>query len=181
MTTAKRRSRKQQPLLEIRRPVRIRAYRGKFSPFESTKYLDSKALKRAKKATIECGTVEAAGLKQTVVAEIRNGKLVGLKPIACEGCGPKSSQAKRLNRAEVKKAMQQVRSQLADRGIDVRPRPTALRISPRLGFQIPIGPIIIIIGDPAPGGIFDLCFEWWSGDTLCWWCLIGASGCITFG
>jgi hypothetical protein len=83
--------------------------------------------------------------------------------------------------AELKKAIADVRQQLTDRGLDVRPRPAALQMSARRGFQIPIGPIIIIIGDPAPGGIFDLCIEWWNGDTLCWWCLIGSSGCITFG
>ena len=179
MKNAKSRSRT--PLLEVRRPVRIRAYRGKFTPFESTRYLDAKALKRARKATIECGTIEAGGFKQTVSAVIQNGRLVALKPIGCEGCGPNARKPKKLASAELKKVMADVRRQLTDRGLDVRPRSATLRISPRLGFQIPIGPIIIIIGDPAPGGIFDVCFEWWDGNTLCWWCLIGASGCITFG
>lgn len=180
MKKSKRRSRKQAPLLEIRKPIRIRAYRGEFTPFESTKYLDVRALKRAKKATIECGTVEAAGLKQTVAAEISKGMVVALRPIACEGCNPKPKKSKKYGRAELKKMMVHVRKELADRGIDVRPKPMPLRISPRLGFQIPIGPIIIIIGDPSPGG-FDICFEWWDGNTLCWWCIFGASGCITFG
>ncbi len=161
--------------------MRIRAYRGKFTPFESTKYLDVKALERARKATIECGTIEAGGFKQTVSAVIQGSKLVALKPIGCEGCGAPRKNPKKVPSTELKKAIAGVRRQLKDRGLDVRPRPTALRMSPRLGFQIPIGPIIIIIGDPAPGGICDLCIEWWSGDTLCWWCLYGASGCIRFG
>lgn len=177
----KARSRNQTPLLEVRRPVRIRAYRGTFTPFESTRFLDVKALKRARKATIECGTIEAGGFTQTVSAVIENGRLVALKPIGCDGCGPRARNPKKLPGAELKQAMADVRRQLTERGIDVRPRPATLRISPRLGFQIPIGPIIIIIGDPAPGGIFDVCFEWWDGNRLCWWCLIGASGCITFG
>ncbi|MCW5573776.1 MAG: hypothetical protein KIT37_12200 [Steroidobacteraceae bacterium] len=175
-----RRSRKQRPLLEIRKPARVRVYRGKFTPFESTKYLDVKALKRAKKAAIECGTVEAAGLRQTVMAEIVKGRVVALKPVACEGCNPKPRKSKKPGRAELRKLMVQVRKGLADQGINVRPKPVPLRISPRLGFQIPIGPIIIVIGDPSPWGV-DICFEWWDGNTLCWWCIFGASGCITFG
>lgn len=180
MKKSKRRGRRQAPLLEIRKPVRIRVYRGEFTPFESTKYLDAKALGRAKEATIECGTVEVAGLKQTVAAEIRSGMVVALRPIACEGCNPKPKKLKKYGRAELKRMMVHVRKALAERGIDARPRPMPLKISPRLGFQIPIGPIIIIIGDPSPGG-FDICIEWWSGNTLCWWCIFGASGCITFG
>lgn len=180
MKKPKRRSRKPTPLLEIRKPARVRVYRGEFTPFESTKYLDVKALKRATSARIECGTVEAAGIKQTVVAEISKGMIVALKPIACEGCNVKPVKSRKYGRAEIKKMMVRVRTELEDQGINVRPKPMPLRISPRLGFQIPIGPIIIIIGDPSPGG-FDLCLEWWDGNKLCWWCIFGASGCITFG
>lgn len=179
MKKSMRRSRKQSPLLEIRKPIRIRVYQGEFTAFESTKYLDAKALKRAKKATIEVGTVEVAGLKQTVAAEISRGMVVALKPIACEGCNPKPRKSKKYGRAELKKMMVQVRRELAARGINPRPKPMLVRVSARLGFQIPIGPIIIVIGEPPLG--FDLCFEWWDGDTLCWWCVFGPSGCITFG
>lgn len=179
MKKPKSRRRKQAPLLEIRKPLRVRVYRGKFRSFEWTKYLDQRALKATKKATIACGTVEAAGFKQAVSAEIYKGMIVALKPDACDGCEPKKSA--KIGSAALKKAMRQVRRELADRGIDLPVTPVPLRISRQHGFEIPIGPIIIIFGDPAPGGIFDICFEWWNGDTLCWWCLIGSSGCITFG
>jgi hypothetical protein len=179
MKTSRRKSGKAGPLVEIRKPVRVRAYRGRFRPFESTKFLDPKALKALRKGSIEIGTVEGAGFKQTISAEIREGKVFGYRPLECEGCKPKG--ARKVARPELKAAMRQVAAALVEGG-HVKPmRPMAIRVSRRLGFQIPIGPIIIIIGDPAPGGIFDLCFEWWDGNTLCWWCLIGASGCITFG
>lgn len=179
MKKSKRRSRKQLPLLEIRKPIRIRVYQGEFTPFESTKYLDVRALRSAKSATIEVGTVEVAGLKQTVAAEINKGMVVALRPIACEGCNPKPKKSKKYDRAELKKMMVRVRKELAARGINERPKPMPLRVSARRGFQIPIGPIIIVIGEPPLG--LDLCFEWWDGNTLCWWCIVGPSGCITFG
>jgi hypothetical protein len=167
------------PLIEVRKPLRVRVYRGRFKAFESTRYLNARALRAIRKGRIEVGTVEGAGFKQTVSAEIRNGTVVALKPVACESCAPKRS--KKTARPALRQAMQQVATQLRERGLGEPIKPLPIRISPRLGFQIPIGPIIIIIGDPAPGGIFDLCFEWWDGNTLCWWCLIGASGCIGFG
>lgn len=178
MKRSKGRARKPRPLVEVRKPLRVRVYRGKFRPFEATRYLDVKALKSARSATIECGTVEAAGVKQTVSAVIRDGKIVGLRPVACEGCAPPKRRSK-ASTGELKQAMRQVREKLAERGLDRPPRPVALKISRRLGLQIPIGPIIIVIGEPPIG--LDFCVEWWDGNKLCWWCLFGPSGCITFG
>jgi hypothetical protein len=172
------RARKQSPLLEIRKPLRIRVYRGKFRPFESTKYLDVKALKAERKATIECGTIEAAGVKQTVSAVISDGKVVGLRPVACEGCTPTKGRRK-VTPAELKQAMRQVQAKLADHGLDGPRKPTVLKISRHFGFEIPIGPIIIVIGEPPYG--LDLCISWWDGNKYCWWCLLGPSGCIGFG
>jgi hypothetical protein len=170
---------KSKPLVEVRRPLRVRVYRGKFRAFASTRYLNAKALKAARKAAIEVGTVEAAGVTKTVSAEIRNGKIVALKPVACAECEPK--RGRKTDRSALKRAMQQVAQELAERGLDRPMKPMAIRISRRLGFEIPIGPIIIIIGDPAPGGVFDICFQYWVGNKLCWFCLFGASGCVGFG
>jgi len=180
MRKAKSRTRAKKPLLQIRKPLRISVYRGKFQAFEATKFLDEKALKAAKKVTIECGTVEAAGIKQTVAAEIRYGVVVALKPIGCAGCEPKTKPRK-LTASQVKQTIRQIESALIANGLDQQPpKPIPLKISRSLGFEIPFGPIIIVIGDPSPGG-FDLCFQWWFGNELCWWCLFGANGCITFG
>lgn len=167
------------PLIEVRKPLRVRVYRGKFKPFASTKYLDAGALRRLRKGRIEVGTVEAAGSRQTVAAEIRNGKVVALKPVACENCTPKRS--KKTGRAVLKESLRQVGVELREQGLDRPMRPVAIRISRRFGFEIPIGPIVIIIGDPAPGGIFDVCYTETNGNQYCWWCLLGESGCMTLG
>lgn len=178
MKKSKGMARKTRPLVEIRKPLRVRVYRGKFRPFEATRYLDAKALKSAKSATIECGTVEAAGVKQAVSAVIRDGKIVSLRPVACEGCAPAKSR-RRATAVELKEAMRQVQQKLGDLGLGRPPRPVAVKISRRLGLQIPIGPIIIVIGEPPIG--LDFCIQWWDGNRLCWWCIFGPSGCITFG
>jgi hypothetical protein len=178
MKKSKVRARKQAPLIEIRKPVRIRVYRGKFRAFESTRFLDVKALKAARKAVIECGTVEAAGVKQTVSAIVSDGTVVGLRPIACEGCAP-TKRRRKATSSELKAAMRQVQARLADLGLDGPRKPMALKVSRRLGFEIPIGPIIIVIGEPPYG--LDLCISWWDGNKYCWWCLLGPSGCIGFG
>jgi hypothetical protein len=172
------RARRQAPLLEIRKPMRVRVFRGRFRPYEATKFLDVKALRAARQATIECGTVEAAGVKQTVSAVIRDGKVVALRPVACEGCAPMKSRRK-YTATEMKQAMRDVKAAMAARGLDVPLKPMHIKVSRRLGFQIPIGPIIIVIGEPPIG--LDFCIEIWDGDKYCWWCLFGPSGCITFG
>lgn len=178
MKKSKVRARKPAPLIEIRKPLRIRVYRGRFRPFESTKYLDVKALKAAKKAVIECGTVEAAGIKQTVSAIVTDGQVVSLRPIACEGCTP-TKRRRRATTAELKAAMRQVQARLADLGLDGPRKPIVLKVSRRLGLEIPIGPIIIVIGEPPIG--LDFCIAWWDGNKYCWLCLFGPSGCIGFG
>ena len=47
MNAPKGRTGKQAPLLEIRKPLRVRVYRGQFQPFAWTRYLDVTALKAA--------------------------------------------------------------------------------------------------------------------------------------
>src|SRR5262245_50314019 len=80
------RSTKQRLLATIRRPVRARIYRGKFRPFASLKYLDLRALRRASKATLELGTVEAPGVSVTLVADVRKGMITRVRPLPCVGC-----------------------------------------------------------------------------------------------
>lgn len=172
------RTKKQKPLVEIKTPLRAKVYRGKFRPFESTKFLDSKALRAVKQVTIEVGTIEFAGTSHTISAEIRKGMVVALKPVACNGCDPKKS--RRVGNAALKKTIQLVGQKLRDGGISPPAMPIPLKVSARLGFEIPFGPIIIIIGDPGDGG-FDLCFQIWIGNKLCWWCLLSPNGCIEFG
>src|SRR6185503_17324054 len=49
---------KRRLLATIDGPPRTRVYRAAFRPFESTKYLDTRALAKVRKATIEIGTLE---------------------------------------------------------------------------------------------------------------------------
>ena len=84
--------RKQRPLAKIRGRVNI--YRAKFQLFESTKYLNVAALKKARKVPIQIGTIEAAGMKATVVAEVHKGLITKIRPVDCENCGPLKSKGK---------------------------------------------------------------------------------------
>jgi hypothetical protein len=78
-------------------------YRAAFRPFESTKYLDTRALARVRKATIEIGTLEVTGLSFTVAAEIRKGMITRVQPVACAGCP-----SGRLSAARMKKILAEV-------------------------------------------------------------------------
>jgi hypothetical protein len=168
---------KQKPLFELKTPLRARVYRAKFRPFESTKYLNAKALKSAKKATIECGTVEINGTSVTLSAEIRRGKIVSVKPHACESCSPKTGK-KIFSRSSAKELLRTVARELENRGI---PHPKmALAITGGLGFGIPIGPIVIIIGTDPDEGVdwFDFCIVIYSGAGSCIYCLLAPNACI---
>lgn len=166
------------PLLELQAPLKVKVYRAAFRAFEATRYLDASALKAAKKVTIECGTLEFAGFSQVVSAEIRRGQVVALLPVGCKGCEPRKG--KKAGAAALKKSVRLVGQKLRDAGILSPTLPTPVVISRRLGFEIPFGPIIIVIGDPGDGG-FDFCVQIWIGNKLCWWCLLSPSGCIGFG
>ena len=72
-------------LATITGPPRTRVYRAAFRPFESTKYLDTRALAKVRKATIEIGTLEVPGRSFPVAAEIRKGMITRLQPVACAG------------------------------------------------------------------------------------------------
>src|SRR4030042_3203526 len=76
----------QRALATIGGPLKAKLYRGKFRAFESTKYLDVAALKQAKKVPIEIGTIEAPGVKATLVAEVREGMITKIKPLGCPNC-----------------------------------------------------------------------------------------------
>lgn len=172
------------PLLKLSGPTRVTAHRARFTPYASTRFLDAKALSRARSATIEVGTLEAAGAKVTVAAEIRGGRVVALKPIGCENCGPKGRAPAKGPHARALKAAS---AAIAERGLVEPFESFPVKISSRAGFQIPIwpgrhGPIIIIVGDPNGTGTFDFCVQWsTSSSEICWWCLIGESGCMRLG
>ncbi len=168
---------KSKPLFEVKHPLCARAYKAKFIPFEITKFLDVEALRAAKKKIVlEVGTIEAAGYSLTVAAEIKDGKIVGLRPLHCRGGGPEKSE--KPGAPAFKKTIAALNAGLEERGLLSAAKPVVLVASPRL--EIPIGPIVIVIGD-GPGGGWDFCIEITIGRTVCWWCLLSPSGCMTMG
>src|SRR5688572_19362549 len=144
-------------------PPRIRVYRAAFRPFESTKYLDTRALGKARKATIEIGTLEVPGFSFPVAAEIRKGMIARLQPVACPGAarGRLSATRMKATLAEVTRRVEAAR--------EPYPKfPTPLAISRRTGASIKIGPIVIILEDDVP------CIWIWVGSSYCLICTFGA-------
>jgi hypothetical protein len=78
----------QKPLFVIRSPVRAKGYRSNFKLFETTRFLDPSKVARLRRHSLEVGTLEAAGHGATVVAEIRNGVVIGLTLRRCADCTP---------------------------------------------------------------------------------------------
>jgi hypothetical protein len=170
-------SKKPKPLLVLKKPIAAKVYTAKFRPFESTKYLNVKALKAVKSAKLEVGAIEFAGESRTVAAEIKYGKVVGLQPLDCKACDDKKG--KPVKAPAMKKASAQIAAALLKGGVKPPHFPAPVTVSKKLGFQIPIGPIIIVIFDDDI--IFDLCIEIWIGNRLCTYCLFQPSTCIDFG
>ena len=141
---------------------RIRVYRGAFRPFQSTKYLDSRALKKVRKATIEIGTLEVTGLSFPVAAEIRKGMITRLQPVACAGCP-----SGRLSAARMKKILAEVTRRVEAAREPYLKLPIPLAISRRIGASIKIGPIVIIVDEAAP------CIWIWVGSRYCLICTFG--------
>ena len=164
-------SSKQKPLATVRGAgLTAEIHRAKFVPFESTKYLDLKALKKAKKALIEIGTVEAAGKKATVVAEISKGFITKLRPIACPNCDEKGPKKTAAN-APSKKLAREIFQKLGELGTPV----TKLPIPVVRMAEIIIGPIIISCGSDG----CDICILTDDGYWSCIYCLFSGPGiCI---
>ena len=161
---------KTKPLARVRKPLKAAAYRAEFTPFDALEFIDRRALARSAKARIELGVVTTPVGSATLVADVRAGEVVGLRLKDCPNCPPKRS---KLAKDDVKKAMSQLR---VDGHIKL-PMPVT-RMFGRAGLRIPIGPIIIVIGEPD----MTFCIEWTRADgTICWWCLFDASGCMKMG
>jgi len=143
-------------------PPRIRVYRAAFRPFESTKYLDTRALAKVRKATIEIGTLDVPGLSFPVAAEIRKGMITRLRPVACAGCP-----SGRLSAARMKKILAEVTRRVEAAREPYLKLPMPLAISRRIGASIKIGPIVIIIDDDLP------CIWIWVGGSYCLICTFG--------
>ena len=159
------------PLRRIRKPVKAVVYRARVKQFDTLKYLAVRALARARRARVEVGVVETPAGGATVVASIRDGKVVGLAPKDCANC-------KRRGRGPSNKRIKDVLAQAQVKGGVALPMPVDKMFRRNVGLRIPIGPIVIVIGEPDE----TFCIEWTTEDgTLCWWCLFDASGCMHMG
>ncbi len=154
-------SKAQKPLATIGSNPTVEIHRAKFHPFESTKYLHAAALKKAAKANIEVGRVEGGGVEVTVVAELRHGTITKIRPLGCRGCTEKSTEARKSGqRTKVapKKLLREALSRIRELGLPVVKVPVPIAGA---DLEIPIGPIIIIIGPPF--GI-DFCISYTDDD-----------------
>ena len=149
-------------LATIDGPPRTRVYRAVFRPFESTKYLDTRALAKVRKATIEIGTLEVPGRSFPVAAEIRKGLITRLQPVACAGCP-----SGRLSAPRMKKILAAVTRRIEAAREPYPKFPIPLAISRRTGASIKIGPIVIIIDEDLP------CIWIWVGGRYCLICTFG--------
>jgi hypothetical protein len=169
-------SRIQKPLATISSPVTAKLYRGKFHAFESLKYLNFAALKAAKKAFIEIGSVEAAGVKVTVAAEIRNGLITEIRPLGCAEC-TKHWEKDKHSKATLKKLGQAAFEKT--RGLDEPTVQLPMAVEELEGdddgpIVIDIGPIVITIGE----GVSDICISVDQPDGgWCLYCLFGGNAC----
>jgi hypothetical protein len=159
------------PRVEITKPVRAVAYRAKVQPFDSVKFLDMRALSRARRATVEIGTVETRKGSVTVVAHIRNGSIVGLAPKDCAGCLPR--RGKKLDRSKFKAVMRALdRAGLGKLGGPVLP----IKVTPTASLSRMVSGFIITDIDIH---FFDICITWRLADgTICTICIFGRSFCV---
>jgi hypothetical protein len=172
----------EKPLATISKPVRAELYRSKFHPFASLKYLNVEALKKARQARIEIGSIEAAGVTVTVAAEVREGSITEILPLGCVSCGGQKAK-KKHSKATIKKVALEAlkRSQALGEPTVKLPIPIET-LESDAPMDIQIGPIIIILDDDG----FDICIlVEMATDTMvdapdlgwCLYCLFGGSVC----
>jgi hypothetical protein len=150
-------SRRQRPLATIRQPYRLTIYRGKFRPFEATRYLDVAALRRVSKATIEIGTLEAPGVSCTLAAEVRRGMITRLTPLPCAGCT-----RRRPGKAKLRRILTDATRRIEALGLPQLRLPAPVARARTWGGSI--GPIVIVIDEGIP------CVWIYIGDTVCVFC-----------
>jgi hypothetical protein len=77
-------------------------YRTHIVMASHVRYLNLAALKKARRAEIEIGSVTVGELTVPIVAEIKNGLITRLSPAHCQGCGPRRSKRARPQRQRKK-------------------------------------------------------------------------------
>jgi hypothetical protein len=161
---------KPKPLAKI---GKVEIHRAKFHAFETVKYLNIAALKKASKARIEIGRVEGGGTEATVVAEVSKGMITKLTPIACEGCAKPAGAAARKVNAAKKKEFRAVLVRVRELGLSGTKLPIPVK-STRAFADLEIGPIIITLWPPD----FCIVVGYTDGES-CEYCVWGLGLCMS--
>lgn len=167
-------NRRPKPLATIGTRPKVEIHRARFRPFESMKYLNLAALKRAGKARIEIGRIEGGGMEATLMAEVSKGMITKITPLACKGCLPagRSGAGRRTASAATKRVLREALERVRERGYPVIQLPMPL--TTRAIIEVPIGPIIVVIG---PGIELCVVIEWSDGE-ICIYCLFSPGLCV---
>ena len=124
---------------------KVELHHSTFHPFESTKYLNINALKKAPEARIEIGSIKGGGVETTLVATIQGGKITRLAPATCNGCAEKSSTKPKAKKSEpsaaLKKSLRAALVYMKEKGLNPVKLPIPVTAKALLGIEI--GPIII--------------------------------------
>jgi hypothetical protein len=156
------------PLAHIPGKVRASIHRGRLTPSEHVKYLDLAALERVGKAVIEVGSLKVAGRTVPVVAEVRKGMVVALRPTHCTDCTPSKRSAAGNGSARARAAKAALRK-VHELGLPPLRLPISVA-SLRRGL---FGITVTIIVD------YEVCLviEFDDG-SVCFWCTQTRSFCI---
>ena len=158
-----RKARKSPLIATISGPPKIKIYRAVFRPFDTTKYLDTRALAKVGKATIEVGTLEVPGHRVPIAAEVRRGRITALRPAAGLVCPGR----RKASAASLKRVLAAVTYQIESRGLPYLRLPMPLAVSRRAGLTIGPIVIVIIVDEDAP------CIWIWVNSRYCLICTFG--------
>jgi hypothetical protein len=166
---AERFGKNQKPLFVIDGPVKTKAYRSNFKPFEALRFLDLKKLKKVKAQWLELGTIEAVGRSATLVGKIEKGELTRVTLQGCVGCQQKGKKRRRRIDEKVFLAIRDRLDDVRAGKIKLRQRlPSARRLSSAITIPIwPFPPIVIII---SPGDDFCVAVNI-PGHVICYMCI----------
>lgn len=84
------------------RIAKARIYRRRIVNASHMRYLNLAALKKARRAEIELGSVTVGALTAVIVAEIKQGLITRLRPAHCQKCGRRRSIRARAQRDRTK-------------------------------------------------------------------------------
>ena len=153
------------PLLTLRAPVNLAVYRAEVEPFDALRYVDLAKLAKASRATVELGVVRTPAGTDTLVAEVRRGKIVGLGPQHCSGCSGEG----KLSEKRMRDALTRVAAKLGPKDGVTLPMPITTVLGPR-GLRVRLRPLIFNV---VTQRMRSCCVQWRTSDgwscMRCYW------------